>query len=263
MGKTQRQVRGPERVDDAIEAFVVDGDYTLISTGYSHCIITRKSKVFCTDRITGKGFLAVLAQTKAHIKKRINDGLVTPVESVGPQYGKSINDVGTDIYNIDIHSAYITAALHIGALEPWMYQRLKRCSKKTRLAAIGTLNCKKVIENYANYELFSESVQYPEEKLALAYQWIINRLNTDMHAAARAAGEYYHAYWYDNLLVAKPGIEAARDALHERKYQTRVDMEPNIERFSGLNRVHATPFQRPDLMRKATAILRKKYENVG
>ena len=232
--------------DDAVEFWAPDGNYIHNISGFSQWIVTNTRKIFVRDYreddpfvATGKGYLGVLSRTKAHIRKRLKDGLIDEVKSSGVQYGRA-KDITGDVVCVDVRSAYITAALHIGALSDGMYRMLRGCSKKTRLAAIGTLASKRNVITYVNGERVDFAV-VEDLELTVVYKRIIDRLNLDVRAVSTSIGNDFIAYWVDNFYCIRGSEIKSQDYFRQLGYETKITEGMSCGMKSALNAVAEYP----------------------
>lgn len=221
-----REVDTDGQLDELIDYYAHDGTYILTDWSRSSIIETPRSRISLTDRIVGSGYLTIIAMTKAHVRKRMEDGLIKTIPQSGNKYhvNPSYFACGPSAC-VDVRSAYITSAYHIGALSEKMYKMLMGCAKTTRLAALGSLGSRKTITTYMmSRKIGIENVE--DLKLHDIWDRICDNLNLDIAESVRGIDNNLIGYWVDNIYVREQAAASVAQELNARGYETRIEKGP-------------------------------------
>lgn len=182
------------------------------------------------------GELNFIKQVKGHILKSgghlkvkqdcKQDHLVK--EPVYYHYGKSLKDSEyiPDIYCIDIKSAYWQTAYGLGLITDAMYKKGNEVSKKTRLAAIGSLAKKTTTYSFDGKEQKLISKNYEETEFL--WNIICNIVGDVLMDASSAAGEDFLFFWVDGIFIKEGAIDAVTNVFIKSGYEFSVKKLPGM-----------------------------------
>lgn len=168
----------------------------------------------------GEGLLRILGYTKAHVRKRFREGLVSKVDHK-PRY-ESIGALGkaARAVELDLSSAYLTAAVNIGALSDGMGMKLTQVSKDSRLMALGCLASSATVHEFENWVKVSTSTKYDAET-GEVWRRIVAETDRIMQELVKEAGNEFLYYWCDAVFVKPSAAEKIRKKAELLGYRMR------------------------------------------
>lgn len=181
------------------------GTFKKTSTGGSIRIEADGVSLVWSNRYVGMGLLKIIGQTKAHVRKRFRDGKISDVKHVPKYSSVGAVDKMARAVELDLSSAYLSAAYKIGAIDKPTHDRLSRVSKASRLMALGSLATKASVHEYADWKKVSTENKYDKET-GEVWRRIVAEVDLTMKKLAEDAGQEFLYYWCDAIFV-KPSAE--------------------------------------------------------
>ena len=263
-----------QQLDELIDYYAPGETYICTEGTRSAMIETARVKVILSERICGPGWMRTIAMTKAHVRKRLDDGLIQAVPRSGAIYhvNPAYYPCGRTVC-VDVRSAYITSAYLIGALGEGMFARLMRVSKPLRLAALGSL-ARRGTQTTVIDGVEVEHVDIVNVKLKEIWDRICDNLNHDIADSIGDSGNDVLGYWVDNIYVRKGYENKIIHNLNELGYETHIEegpinpeMERHFERLKARGKIPAPRIserRKIELVKKARESMRRVvHENVG
>jgi hypothetical protein len=153
------------------------------------------------------------------VRRRAKEGLIEKVDWV-PRFSQTARwKRQASACEVDLSSAYASAALKIGAIELKLYKRLMTFHKKTRLVAVGALGTKRTVATFKKHKL-AKSVQEIEET-----RWVWDAIMAEVDRTMcqlmeTAGGDFLH-YWTDAIFVKKGAEARIQKKANELGYRTK------------------------------------------
>lgn len=211
-------------VRDWIAQIAKDGNYTLtMMSRYSVRIKTTKLCVVISDRWVGEGLMHLLMRYRAHVRKRMEDGLIDLSDDGDPEYsreGGSLTRSYRDAEECDLSSAHATTLYQINGIDDWMHAKLQKYSKESRLMIVGSLGSTKTITRYeSNSPVDDEEKTEPTKPV---YEKICRMTDRIMRELMDVMGKDAYYYYWDAVYV-RPGCSGkVRKYMADRGYRIKV-----------------------------------------
>ncbi len=205
--------------EETLALYAPRGNYKKIQTSYS-CRIECKKVVLCFGRnYMGEGLLRIIGMVRNEVKKRAADGLVERVEWT-PMFSKTSRwKRKAQACEVDLTSAYASAALKIGAVTLKTYKRLMTYHKKTRLVAVGSLGTKRLVSTFKRGKLTGCAEVVEETRWV--WDSIVAEVDRTMCKLMETAGDAFLHYWTDALFVKKGAEKKIQKAARALGYGTK------------------------------------------
>ncbi len=186
-----------------VKLYFPSGTFTKTSTGGSVRIEGEGVTLIWSNRYVGIGLLKIIGQTKAHVRKRFHDGKIADVRHI-PKYS-AVGPVErmARAVELDLSSAYLSAAYKIGAIDSASHSRLSRISKSSRLMALGSLATKGTVQEFVGWKKVSTAIKYDKET-GEVWRRIVAEVDLTMKKLAEESGKEFLYYWCDAIFV-RPG----------------------------------------------------------
>lgn len=240
MGKKLRlSFRGTSDIQAIIRHYIPSGTYTRVSTSSTVRVESETVCLIWSPSYVGEGLLRILGQVKGHVRKRFREGLVAKVDHK-PRY-ESVGSIGraARAVELDLSSAYLSAAYKIGAISPQVKDRLSKVSKHSRLMTLGCLASRATVQEYVAWAKVSTAAKYDVET-GEVWTRIVAEVDRTMQELAKSAGRQFLYYWCDAVFVEPSAAEeverkAAILGYHMKKKAVIMGVFGKMSRYIGVN----------------------------
>lgn len=207
-----------------------DGNYDRIDTRFSSRIITPSGVVVVSTSYLGRGGLALIARTRAAVRRALAAGEVAEVDHE-PRFARVMSywpRSWLDATEVDIRGAYVRAARLIGAIDAELYLRLQSVSKKMRLIAIGSLATEKHHFTYREGVRVGYTVEVDAD-LKNVWRKIVSHVDKSVDEAGRNVAWFS---WCDAVFARRGAGECVTWRLLRQGYASKRK-DCAIRRFGG------------------------------
>lgn len=173
--------------------------------------------------------LHFIKQVKEHIVKNqtyrkirnnfLKEGSTKKIKYFFYNKNQRPGDYFEDIYEIDLKNAYWQTAFALGLFDQPIYEKGLTVTKKTRLAAIGSLA--KVVHRI-DFDGSKEHILDPErsEKTEFLWHTICSRIGKVMAKGSKIAKKDFLFFWVDAIFVKGESAKALQKFFKEQGYET-------------------------------------------
>jgi hypothetical protein len=207
------------RLDQALSHFRAAGlPFRVEKTGSSVCLVNASvAWTISHDRFL-PWHLAMLSRVKAEVKRNL-----ASIEGMQETDGESFKvnlcsfpgARGSVEYDeLDLVTAYLTAARELGLLSPGTVKKLNRYPKKWRLRILGAIASRKTVQEYDATGAPAGSSVKMDAELRRAWFVIVGYVDRFQNLLMEALGPDFLFYWYDNTFCTRGALTARlRDAV--------------------------------------------------
>lgn len=198
--------RGTAESQETVRFYIPSGTFARTSTSSTVRVEGGGYSLVWSPNYVGEGLLRILGQVKSHVRRRFQDGKVAKVEHK-PRY-ESVGSVGraAAAVELDLSSAYLSAAFKIGALDEKLHERLSGISKSSRLMSMGCLASRATVQEFVDWKKVATSTKYDKET-GEVWTRIVAEVDRTMQELARSAGKEFLYYWCDAVFVKPSAAE--------------------------------------------------------
>lgn len=199
------------RLDEALACFRGTGlPFRVEKTGSSVSLVNSSvAWTISNDRFL-PWHLAMLSKVKAEVRRNM-----AAIEGLQETDGESfkVNIVsfpgarGSIEYDeLDLVSAYLTAARTLGLLSPQTVKRLTRYPKKWRLRILGAIASRRTVQEYDAVGKPAGTSVKMDAELRRAWFVIVGYVDRFQNILMDALGPDFLFYWYDNTFCARGSL---------------------------------------------------------
>jgi hypothetical protein len=209
-------------------------DFTVTKSSYTTTIQRENGeKHFYSEENSGNHIFSLYAKLKKEIKNSQIEVDDFPIENISffnidPLHLIEYNN--SNLINIDIKSAYPTAAKNLGLISEEFYKTLMRLNKGDRLKLIGMLASEPITIIY-KFGTAVDMIKKKENEFIPYWKIICYEIGEKMNICKDILGPDYLFFWVDGIYLSKDSANAEKviNYLKKENYLVSVDLLKNFK----------------------------------
>ena len=223
MSKQRLAFLGSVPNPEILKHYFPSGDYVQKSSGYSCRVEDSRYCISWSHEYMGPGLMNIIGCTKAHVRKRVRDGVIQAV-AWEPKFQSTSRLIqNCEAVELDLSAAYLSAALKLGVVSEKIGAWIKRCAKRNRLKIVGSLGTTTTVTDFRVHRPAGFTM-HRDKDTGFAWDQIVREVDRTMWELAETAGGDFLFYWTDavfakadSILTRKRIIAAAKDRGYDVK----------------------------------------------